>query len=161
MKSAFWALRIADRVVRRTTKPSLFSSEIGNQCNGERRLHVNVNRMDNQNGKVPDTADRQEATTVQIIDPIPLSKNQLKKQQRRDKRKQKQVEQKSAKRAKAIAAGRDLDAEKRFTEERTKSGEGRMHREAVSTRMVYVREQPEKAITPCPIVHMTACRGSI
>lgn len=55
-------------------------------------------------------------------DDQPLSKKQKKRILKMEKLKAKKAKKKEEKRAKAIAAGRDLDAERRFQEERTASG---------------------------------------
>jgi len=63
----------------------------------------------------------------------PLSKSQMRKRKRHEKlmeiKRRKKQQDKDAKLAKAKAEGRDLEAERRFVEERTKSGEGRRKRE--------------------------------
>ena len=74
----------------------------------------------------------EEAKVPQPEDP-PLSKRQLKKRQRlerlADLNKRRKLQEKEARRAKAIAEGRDLEAERRVVEENRKAGIGRQRRE--------------------------------
>ncbi len=86
------------------------------------------------------STDSKNETTNGISPPIPvsfnkiaqqppegLSKNRKKKLEKRERARQKKLERKAAEKAKrlaaAIAQGRDLAAEQRFVEERTKSGD--------------------------------------
>lgn len=66
-----------------------------------------------------------------------VSKNQLKRRRRFEKalvrNEKRKTLKKETRRAKAIAAGRDLEQEMRIQIERTESGEGRRRRDAVSS----------------------------
>ena len=88
-------------------------------------------------GAISTTAKGEMATAVtdqkskNISLPQGLSKNRKKKLEKREHAKQKKVERKAAEKAKrmadAIAQGRDLLAERKFVEERTRSGDRRRH----------------------------------
>jgi len=64
-----------------------------------------------------------------------LSKNQLRKRKKKEyiaeKKRRKKLQDKEVKRQKALAAGRDLDKERKEQEENAKLGEGRKRREEV------------------------------
>lgn len=74
-----------------------------------------------------------EATKNETIETKPMSKSQKKRQARwakaMERKRRRKQQEKEIKRAKALAAGRDLDEERRLQEERTKSGEGHKRRE--------------------------------
>jgi tRNA (guanine9-N1)-methyltransferase len=87
-------------------------------------------------GDATDFAANQTAVTSTVVpdlesqsQPPGLSKNRKKKLEKRECAKQKKLDRKAAEKAKrletAIAQGRDLDAEKKFVEERTLSGDRR------------------------------------
>jgi tRNA (guanine9-N1)-methyltransferase len=83
-------------------------------------------------GFQPSVAEKSDATEDETAQP-PLSKKQLKRQRRLEKlmevKKRRKSQEKEAKRAKAIAAGRDLEEERRQVEQRTKDGEGKRQRD--------------------------------
>jgi tRNA (guanine9-N1)-methyltransferase len=82
----------------------------------------------NPDGGTITTTETATATTTPTTPPI-LSKNRKKKLEKIERTKKKKLErkerEKARKRAEAISQGRDLDAERKVMEERTKSGEGR------------------------------------
>ena len=89
---------------------------------------------DNDSPICPTTAEVPTQTSTVIVrnpetqhQQLPLSKNRKKKLEKRERARQKKLERKAAEKAQrladAIAQGRDLDAERKFVEERTKSGD--------------------------------------
>lgn len=91
-------------------------------------------QSDNDSPICPTTAEVPTQTTAAIVtnpqirnQQLPLSKNRKKKLEKRERARQKKLERKAAEKAQrlatAIAQGRDLDAERKFVEERTKSGD--------------------------------------
>jgi tRNA (guanine9-N1)-methyltransferase len=89
--------------------------------------NTNTN-TNNPDGGTITTTETATATTTPTTPPI-LSKNRKKKLEKIERTKKKKLErkerEKARKRAEAISQGRDLDAERKVMEERTKSGEGR------------------------------------
>mmetsp|Transcript_16064 Transcript_16064/g.23009 ORF Transcript_16064/g.23009 Transcript_16064/m.23009 type:complete len:355 (-) Transcript_16064:339-1403(-) len=83
----------------------------------------------------------------------PLSKNQLKKRRRYEKamevKKRRKEQEKEAKRAKAIADGRDLDEERRLQAEREKSGEGHKRREELWLKRMKTADTSFKICIDC------------
>ena len=68
-----------------------------------------------------------------VAEEKPMSKSQMKRKRRHEKlmevKKRKRQQDRDMKRAKALADGRDLEAERRLLEERTASGEGHRRRQ--------------------------------
>eukprot|EP00978_Attheya_sp_CCMP212_P029355 scaffold104023_cov48-Attheya_sp.AAC.2 len=75
----------------------------------------------------------QSRSWTSVDDETSLSKNQLKKKRRFEKamevKKRRKLQDKEVKRAKALAAGRDIEEEQRLERERAESGEGHRRRE--------------------------------
>jgi hypothetical protein len=78
----------------------------------------------------------QSRSWTSVDDETSLSKNQLKKKRRFEKamevKKRRKLQDKEVKRAKALAAGRDIEEEQRLQLEREESGEGHKRREEVN-----------------------------
>jgi len=113
------------------------TSIVTNKCD---EGHEENNRADskknNDSTEASSTASTTTATVLSKIDRHavnPMSKSQQKKRKRYEKlmaiKKRRKQQDKDAKIAKAKAEGRDLDAERKLQEERTKSGEGHRKRE--------------------------------
>jgi tRNA (guanine9-N1)-methyltransferase len=96
------------------------------------------------------TANTTTTTTTPSAPPI-LSKNRKKKLEKIERTKKKKLERKERekvrKRAEAISQGRDLDAERKVMEERTKLGEGRKRSDEMwATKLVDARSRFEICI---------------